>query len=100
MMVIVSGVFELEPSERDTFLAGRSDAMRRSRAEAGCLEYVFSADPLEPGRVVLFEKWESSEALAAHMAGMREWPRPEGQPVRPKSSSLVRYEVSGEQKLG
>lgn len=98
-MIIVSGVFEVEPSERDAFLAGRADAMRRSRAESGCIEYVFSADPIEPGRVVLFERWESDEALSAHLAGMRDWPRPEGPQVRPTSSSIVRYDVTGERKL-
>ena len=99
-MVIVSGVFELEPADRDAFLAGRSDAMARSRAEDGCLEYVFAADPIDPGRVVLYERWASQAALETHMAGMREWPRPEGPQVRPKSSSIHRYDASNETKLG
>ena len=99
-MVIINGVFEVEPTEREQFLAGRLDSMRRSRAEPGCLEYVFSADPLDEGRVVLFERWESDEALTAHLAGMRDAPRPEGPQVRPKSASLYRYDVTGERKLG
>lgn len=99
-MVIVSGVFEVEPGERDDFLAGRVDAMTRSRAEEGCLEYVFAADPVDPGRVVLYERWASQAALDAHMAGMRNWPRPEGPSVRPKSSSLYRYDAANETKLG
>lgn len=44
-MIIVGGSFELEPGERDAFIASRLDMMRSSRAEAGCVEYVFCADP-------------------------------------------------------
>ncbi len=44
--------------------------MRASRAEAGCLDYVFAADPIDDGRVILFESWESEEALAAHIAAI------------------------------
>src|SRR3954451_18346515 len=58
-MVIVGGTFEIDPDQREQFLAGRAAMMRRSRAEHGCLEYSFCADPLEPARVVLFERWSS-----------------------------------------
>ena len=67
-MVIVGGTFEIEPGHRDQFIAGRMEMMRTSRAEAGCLEYTFAADPLDPGRVVLYERWESQAALDVHLA--------------------------------
>jgi Antibiotic biosynthesis monooxygenase len=54
-MVIVAGTIELDPDQRETFLAGRIDGMRTSRAEPGCLEYTLSADPTDPRRVMLFE---------------------------------------------
>ena len=98
-MIIVHGVFEVDPGERDAFLASRVGGMRSSRAEAGCLEYAFCADPLEPGRVVLVERWESEEALDAHLAAQRDAPAPEGPRVRPLSASIVRYTVSGESRL-
>lgn len=99
-MVIVGGEFELEPAERDAFLAGRAETMRRSRSEPGCLEYTFSADPLDAGRVVLFERWESQEALDAHLGGLRDAPREGGPAVAPKRSSIVIYDVAGERPLG
>jgi hypothetical protein len=34
-MVIVSGVFMLDPAQRDAFVAGRHDGMRTSRVEPG-----------------------------------------------------------------
>lgn len=66
MEQILAGTFELDPKDRDAWLAGRAHLMRRSRAEDGCIAYVFAADPLEPGRVVLYERWASEEALAGH----------------------------------
>jgi len=44
-MVIVAGMYELAPELREAFLDSRKEAMRTSREETGCLEYVASADP-------------------------------------------------------
>ena len=35
--------------------------------EPGCLDYTFSSDLGNPGRIYVFERWESEEAIAAHM---------------------------------
>jgi quinol monooxygenase YgiN len=99
-MVIVGGWFEVDPGERDAFVAQRIEAMRRSRAEHGCIEYVIAADPVEPGRAVLFERWESQADLDAHGARMREAPQPEGPTVTPTAMSILVYDVSGERPLG
>ncbi len=93
-MIIVSGTFEVDPAQRDAFLAERHDRMRTSRAEAGCLEYTFSADPLEPGRVVLFERWEDQASLDVHLAGP-----PMDTAVAPISASIVIYDIAGERPL-
>lgn len=98
-MVIVGGRFEVDPERREEFLAGRRDAMLRSRAENGCLEYTFSADPIEPDRVVLFERWASREALDAHLAASRAAPRAPTT-VTPISSAITIYDVAGEEQLG
>lgn len=99
-MIIVSGEFTLEPEQRDAFIVSRHDAMRNSRAEAGCIEYTFSADPLDPGRVLLFERWESQAALDAHVSAMRAGPRPPATNVKPTASSIILYDVTGERTLG
>jgi quinol monooxygenase YgiN len=98
-VVIVGGTFEVEPGLRDQYLAGRSELMRRSRAERGCLEYVFSADPLDPGRVVLFEVWESQDDLDAHLAVTRGAASPSPTPTSATTSVLTKYEVSGHSSL-
>ena len=93
-MVIVGGTFAVDPEQRDAFVSERHERMRTSRSEDGCLEYTFAADPLEPGRVILFERWESQAALDAHLAG----PAP-STTVKPLSASITLYDVAGERSL-
>ena len=93
-MIIVGGRFEMDPEQRDPFLAERHERMRTSRSEEGCLEYTFAADPLEPGRVILFERWESQAALDAHLAAS-----PATTTVTPRSASITLYDVAGERSL-
>jgi quinol monooxygenase YgiN len=99
-VVIVGGSFEVDPEKRAEFLARRHDTMRKSRAEPGCLEYTFSADPLDPSRVVLFERWMSQEALDAHLSALRAEPEPSRTEVAPKTTTIVIYDVVGERSLG
>lgn len=98
-VVIVAGVFTVDPGQRDAFLASRMDRMRTSRAEQGCLEYTFSADPLDPGRVLLYERWASQDDLDAHLA-VPAAPMPAGAEVTPASASIVVYDITGERPLG
>ena len=98
-MVIVGGAFQVDPGERDAFVAERAEVMRRSRAEQGCIEYVMAADPLEPGRVVLFERWASQADLDAHLGAMSSAPESERPSVAPTAVSIVVYDVSGERTL-
>ncbi len=69
-MLIVQGVFRLEPSDVAAFLEGWRPCMEHSRTEQGCLEYVMAPDPADAGRVVLSERWESRADLDAHLAAM------------------------------
>lgn len=39
-----------------------------TRAEAGCIEYTLHQDLADPCVFVFYERWESEEHLAAHMA--------------------------------
>jgi quinol monooxygenase YgiN len=66
-MLIVAGKIDVDPAVRDDYLASRHEGITRTRDEPGCIDYVFSADSLLPGRVRLFEIWESREALDVHL---------------------------------
>ena len=93
-MIIVGGTFEVDPEQRDAFLAERHERMRTSRREDGCLEYTFAADPVEPGRVILFERWDSPAALDAHLAAPATTTS-----VTPRSASVTVYDVAGERRM-
>jgi quinol monooxygenase YgiN len=67
-MVIIAGSIEFDPATRDAFVAGTATMVAASRAEEGCMDYSFSVDPTDPGRVRLFEWWKDNDALVAHRA--------------------------------
>jgi quinol monooxygenase YgiN len=99
-MVIVGGTFEFDPQQREAFLASRYEIMRTSRAEPGCLEYTFAADPIDSGRVVLYERWASQADLDTHLAALRATPPTSDDAVAPITSSIAFYDISGERPLG
>lgn len=97
-MIIVIGTYEMEPAERDRWLEEKLDTVRHSRTEAGCIDYTFALDPVEPGRGVLMERWESQAHLDAHLAALRARNAP-APTVTPKSTSIVIYETASETTL-
>ena len=103
-MIIVAGTFHVDPDRRDEFIRGREAAMVTSRGEQGCIEYVFAADPIVPGKIVLYERWESKEALRAHLEAMRVAREAAGPPTDPGvkvlSSELAQYEISATGPIG
>lgn len=67
--ILIAGTVDVDPARRDDALAAGLPHLEATRAQEGCLDYVWAADPLVPGRIHVFERWESREALAAHFAG-------------------------------
>jgi quinol monooxygenase YgiN len=61
-MVIVAGYLVIESPHRDSYLSGCT-AVQQARATPGCLDYAISADPLDPDRIRIFERWESRAAV-------------------------------------
>jgi quinol monooxygenase YgiN len=103
-MMIVQGVFSVNPDERERFLEASVEGIRSSRQEAGCLEYVFAADPVDLGRVVLSERWESMEHLQQHLQSQsaQRGNAAQGAAARPVplSHEVTLYEVATSRPLG
>ena len=93
-MQIVIGTFIVKPEERDAFIEGRREAMVRSRAEAGCITYAMSADPIEPNVVILTERWADRDSLSAHAKGLKTAPPATG--PEPISREIFMYETTNE----
>lgn len=89
-MVIVAGHIVVEPRQRDTYLAGCAEVVDQARATAGCLDFAISADLTEPGRVNIFERWESHAAVEAFRA---DGPSTE-QSAAMLSASVAEYDVA------
>ena len=64
-MIIVSGYIKVEPAERETYLDECRKVIVAARSTAGCHDFHLSADPIEPGRINIYEQWESVEAVEA-----------------------------------
>ena len=62
-MVIVAGHVTVEPEQREPYLAGCVSIVEQAREAAGCLDVAITADLIDPGRVNIYERWESQAAL-------------------------------------
>ena len=75
-MIHVLATIELNPGTRDRFLAEFHGVMPAVHAEVGCIEYGPAVDAatdipqqqrLGDDKVMIVEKWDSLEALKAHL---------------------------------
>jgi quinol monooxygenase YgiN len=75
-MIYVIATIEVKPGKREAFLAEFNKNVPNVRAENGCLEYGPTVDaktdikaqiPLRENVVTIVEKWESLQALHAHL---------------------------------
>lgn len=62
-MIIVAGHLEIDPQQRQRYLDDSLDAMTAARRAEGCLDFSITADPLEPNRINVFERWDSVAAV-------------------------------------
>jgi len=58
-VVVAEGVAEKLRGEMETVIAA-------TRAEAGCIDYRYGTDVLEPNVILVLEYWENWDALKAH----------------------------------
>ena len=69
MTVLINGTVNFSPEDATAALAEATQLMADTREQKGCRHYVWSHDLAVPGRVYVYENWESVEDLAAHLAG-------------------------------
>lgn len=92
-MIVVLATIELNPGKRSEFLVEFHKIVAPVRAEAGCIEYFPATDhatnlsaqgAVREDVVVVVEKWESIEALEAHLIA------PHMMAYRPKVKDFVK----------
>jgi quinol monooxygenase YgiN len=94
-MVIVAGHLVVDPQQRDAYVSDCVEAVRQARRAAGCLDFAVSADPVDPGRVNIFERWESQAAVEAFRGS---GPSDE-QSAAIVAASVAEYDVEAERPL-
>lgn len=94
-MVIVSGHLIVDPDARETYLDGCRTVVEMARAAAGCLDFAISADLLDPGRINIFERWESQAAVET----FRGSGTPNDRAAQIRSASVAEYDVDSARSL-
>ena len=68
MRVGIIGSFRFPPETMPAAQAAMRKVIEATRAEAGCIQYNYGEDVLDPGLIRVSELWESREHLTAHFA--------------------------------
>ena len=94
-MVIVAGHLVVDPDERAAYLDGCRAVVEAARATEGCLDFAISADGVDPGRVNVYERWESQDSVEAFRGdGV-----PDDQAAAIRSASVAEYGAVEERVL-
>jgi quinol monooxygenase YgiN len=91
MTVVVAGSVWVDPAGRDEYVAAHQVIVRAARAHPGCLDLAISADPIDPGRVNIYEYWDCEETLDAWRA---QSPRPVPTSASITTQNVFLHEVS------
>ena len=65
--IVISGEIFIDPANRAACLeAGKKYQQGTREDEPGCIDYVFSADPLRDNVMVVYERWADAASLELH----------------------------------
>ena len=67
-MIIVEGSARIPEGAWDQAIAAMETMITASREEAGCVEYAYSRDLLDPNLLRIIERWQDKAALVSHFA--------------------------------
>jgi quinol monooxygenase YgiN len=62
-MIVVAGWVRVGAEHRDVYLESCRAVVEAARATPGCVDFSLSPDLLDPGRINVFEQWDSAEAV-------------------------------------
>ncbi len=74
-MLVIAGSIRLAEADVAAAMPAAKRMIEETRKEAGCIEYGFYQDILDPGRIQIYEEWEDAASLEAHAASdhMKAW---------------------------
>ncbi|MEZ5549323.1 MAG: putative quinol monooxygenase [Pseudomonadales bacterium] len=65
-MIIVHGSIPIRPERRERALELARQMTEATRTEVGCISYEFFVGLSDPNTLMLFQEWDSMEALMGH----------------------------------
>lgn len=94
-MIIVSGHLVVDPAERAAYLGECRQVIELARAAPGCVDFHLSADPIEPGRINVYEQWETVADVEAFRGS-----GPSGaQQTAIRDAAMFQHEVASSERL-
>ena len=94
-MVIVAGHLIVDPEQRESYLADCLGVVDEARKAPGCLDFTIAADLVDPGRIDVFERWESQ----ADVEAFRGSGPSEEQGAAVLSASVAEYDIASVRSL-
>ncbi len=67
-MIVIEGWVRLAPGDLERLRPAAAEMIQATRAEAGCIDYAFAVDLLEPDLMRIVERWVDQAALDGHFA--------------------------------
>lgn len=64
-MIVVQGWLRVDPADRAAYVGDCLPVVHGARVAPGCLDFALSADPVEPWRVNVAERWADEASLHA-----------------------------------
>lgn len=90
-MLIIAGALHVDPDERGRYLEAVEYVTRNARETPGCLDFMQAPDPIDAGRINIFERWESDEDLHRFRGGVG----PEGAEIPAiRAAEVHKYRIS------
>ncbi|GAA5122756.1 putative quinol monooxygenase [Pseudonocardia adelaidensis] len=89
-MLIIAGWLRVDPSARTDYLDACAAVVAQARSAPGCLDFALTADLLDPGRIDVYERWESDEQLLAFRGSGPD----DTQTERIRDADVRRYRIS------
>ena len=65
--VVIAGTVDVDPEAREQALRDAHPLIEEALAEPGCIAYAWTLDVFDPGRIHVFEEWESEQTLIDHL---------------------------------
>lgn len=93
-MLIIAGHLSVDPALRGEYLALTYDVAVRARAFPGCLDFVQAPDPIDPSRIVVYERWETDADLDAFRGSGTDDDRPPRRLPDLRDADVHRYRIS------